>query len=260
MKKILLTILLAWGSNNITKAQVRPVKPKPLPTQKVKSLRTSTKTVRKKDSSIGKPKPTRPSNTIQVQANETILTINKAKDLFKSGYLLQTFRLLNQYKDSPQMDAESYHYLGECRRNIGGGIETNYKLAEEYLLKSLVLQDNKDVHLSLGQIYELGGFNLQRDSQKAIFHFQQAANQDVSFAKFELGRLYFQGLSDSLKNENKGIVLLEEAGIQDIPEAQWMLGSIYAKGYDSVPRDMTKAKFWFKKYKENKTIKQNIKL
>ena len=252
--------MLAWGSNNITKAQVRPVKPKLLHTQKVKSTRTSKKIVRKKDTPIGKTKPIPKSNTILVQNKEAILSIAKAKDLFKSGYLLQTFRLLNQYKDSPQMDAESYRYLGECRRNIGGGIETNYKLAEEYFLKSLAFQDNKEVHLSLGQIYELGGFNLRRDSQKAILHFQQAVNQDVTFAKFELGRLYFQGLADSLKNENKGITLLEEAGIQDIPEAQWMLGSIYTKGYDNNPRDMTKAKFWFKKYKENRTIKQNIKL
>jgi TPR repeat protein len=259
LKKILLTILLAWGSNNITKAQVRPAKPKPLHTQKVKLLRT-TKIVRKKDSSIGKTKPTHKSNTFPIQNKEAILAISKAKDLFKSGYLLQTFRMLNQYKDSPHMDAESFRYLGECRRNIGSGIETNYKLTEEYLLKSLTLQDNKDVHLSLGQIYELGGFSLQRDTQKAVYHFQQAVNQEVTFAKFELGRLYFQGLSDSLKNEKKGIQLLEEAGIQDIPEAQWMLGSIYTKGFSNNPRDMTKAKFWFKKYKENKTIKQNIKL
>lgn len=260
MKKILLTVLLAWGSNNIIKAQVRPVKPNHPHTQKAKSTRTTAKVVRKGVSTIGKSKPHHNTNTLNYQGKEAQLSIAKAKDLFTSGYLLQTFRLLNQYKNSPQMDAESYQYLGECYRNIGGGIETNYKSAEQYFLKSLVLQSNKEVHLSLGQIYELGGFNLQRDTQKAVYHFQQAVNQDVVFAKFELGRLYFQGLADSLRNTSKGIVLLEEAGNQDLPEAQWMLGSIYAKGYNDIPRDMIKAKVWFKKYKDNKTIKQNTKL
>jgi TPR repeat protein len=77
--------------------------------------------------------------------------------------------------------------------------------------------------------------------------------------KFELGRLYFQGLSDSLRNEKKGILLLEEAGNQEVAEAQWMLGSIYSKGYNGIIRDMPKAKIWFKKYKENKTINQESK-
>jgi TPR repeat protein len=260
LKKILLTILLAWGSNNIIKAQVRPVKPKPPYSKKGKPGRITPKVVQKKNASIRKLQVSQSSNILLKRSKEATLAIEKAKELFKSGYLLQTFRLLNQYKDSPEMNAESFQYLGECRKNIGSGIETNYLLAEQYFLKSLSLQANKEVHLSLGQIYELGGFNLQRDTQKAMFHFQEAANQEVIFAKFELGRLYFQGLPDSLKNESKGITLLEEAGNQDLPEAQWMLGSIYTKGYGETPRDMKKAKNWFKKYKENKTIKQNIKL
>jgi hypothetical protein len=35
---------------------------------------------------------------------------------------------------------------------------------------------------------------------------------------------------------------------------------MYSKGYEYLPRDMTKAKFWFRKYKENKTIKPELKL
>jgi TPR repeat protein len=252
--------LLAWGSNNITKAQVRPVKPKESYLQKSRLFRASSKVVRKKTTRKVKPKANLHANAGISLNKESNLAIAKAKDLFKSGYLLQTFRLLNQCKNSPEMDSEAFYYLAECRRNIGSGIETNYQLAEQYFLKSIAIKPTKEAYLSLGQIYELGGFNLQRDVQKAIFNFQEATKQDLPFAKFELGRLYFQGLPDELRDETKGITLLEESGNQEVAEAQWMLGSIYAKGYSSVPRDMLKAKIWFKKYKENKTIKQNIKL
>jgi hypothetical protein len=225
-----------------------------------KSNASYKKNVVKKRPTISKSKASRKTNAVVPRNNDALLVIAKAKEFFKSGFFLQSFRLLNQYKNYAEMDSESFRCLAECRRSVGNGIDTDYKLAEQYFLHSIALKPSSEAFLSLGQIYELGGFNLNRDVSKAIYYFQQAVNQEVAFANFELGRLYFQGLPDSLKNESKGISLLEVAGNRDVPEAQWLLGSIYAKGYSSIPRDMPKAKTWFKKYKENKTIKQEIKL
>jgi Sel1 repeat len=238
-------------------AQAISIKPKPSSIRK--STTSTKKVVFKKRTSTSKSISSRKSQVI-IPNNDALLFISKAKDLFNGSFLLQSFRLLNQYKDHAEMDSEAFRFLAECRKSIGIGIDTDYKLAEQYFLQSIALKPSKEAFLSLGQIYELGGFNLKRDVVKAVNYFQQAANQDVAFANFELGRLYLQGLPDSLKDEKKGINLLELAGNQDVAEAQWMLGSIYTKGFNNIPRDMPKAKTWFKKYKENKTIKQEIKL
>jgi TPR repeat protein len=253
-------LLLTWGVNYNIKAQVKTLKPKSSFTQKNKSTRLPSKVVLKKRAKTNSFNTNRKSFAVFTQNKEIILSIQKGKDLFYSGFLLQTFRLLNQYKDAPEMDAEAFRILAECKRSIGGGIDTDYKLAEQYFLKSINLKSSKETFLSLGQIYQLGGFKLTRDPQKATFFFQKAVDEDLPFAKFELGRLYFQGMPDSLKDESKGIQLLEMAGNQEVAEAQWMLGSIYAKGYNSIQRDMPKAKVWFKKYKENKSFKQDVKL
>ena len=258
MKKNLLILLLTWGVCNNLLAQTNLSKPKSLSIQKNTTLKKNV--VIRKRISVGSTSKIRKNKTIVSPNNEASLFIYKAKDLFKSGFYLQSFRLLNQYKDYAEMDSEAFRFLAECRKSVGNGIDTDYKLSEQYFLQSVALKPSKEAFLSLGQIYELGGYNLKRDVLKAINYFQQAANQDVVFANFELGRLYFQGLPDSLKDEIKGIKFLELAGNQEVGEAQWMLGSIYAKGYGNIPKDMPKAKIWFKKYKENRTIKQEIKL
>jgi TPR repeat protein len=261
LKKIFLSILIAWGAININHAQAVLPKQKTSLSQKRPSPNQLKKVVAKKQ--FSKAKSSKKSNVPQKLPSQNFegeSAILKAKELFKSNFIIQAFRLLNQYKNAPEMDAEAFYDLAICLRSIGVGVETNYQLSEQYLQKSLVLKPSKEIYLNLGQLYELGGFGLKRDVTKALSYFQQASDLDVPFAKFELGRLYFQGLEDSLKNEKKGILLLEEAGNQDVAEAQWMLGSMYAKGYENLPRDMTKAKFWFRKYKGNKTIKPELKL
>jgi TPR repeat protein len=261
LKKIFLSILIAWGAININPAQVVSPKQKSSQSQKRLSSNQPKKVVAKKQFSKGKSsKKNTVSQSLPSQNKEGETAILKAKELFKSNFILQAFRLLNQYKNAPEMDAEAFYDLAVCLRSVGLGVDTNYQLSEQYFQKSLSLKPSKELYLNLGQLYELGGFGLKRDATKALSYFQGASALDVPFAKFELGRLYIHGLDDSLKNEKKGILLLEEAGNQDIAEAQWMLGSMYSKGYEYLPRDMTKAKFWFRKYKENKTIKPELKL
>jgi TPR repeat protein len=235
-------------------AQVNSTKTKPSSIHK--STASTKKVVTKKRTSTNKSISSRKNQSTIIPNSDADLFISKAKDLFNGGFFLQSFRLLNQYKDHSEMDSEAFRFLAECRKSVGNGIDTDYKLSEQYFLQSIALKPSKEALLSLGQIYEFGGYNLKRDALKAVNYFQQAAIQDLAFANFELGRLYLQGLPDSLKNETKGISLLELAGNQEVAEAQWMLGSIYAKGFNNIPRDMPKAKTWFKKYKENKTIKQ----
>ena len=256
-----MSILIAWGAINISLTQAVQYKPKSSITQKKITTIHPTKVVSKKrrPKSISSKKIDA-STLTSSQKMEVEVAIIKAKELFKSNFIIQAFRLLNQYKNAPEMDAEALYDLAICLRSVGLGVDTNYQLSEQYLQKSLAIKPTKEVFLNLGQLYELGEFGLKRDPIKALKYFQQASDMDVPFAKFELGRLYFQGLEDSLKNEKRGILLLEEAGNQDVAEAQWMLGSIYSKGNENLPRDMTKAKFWFRKYKENKTIKPEIKL
>jgi TPR repeat protein len=261
LKKIFLSILIAWGAININLAQATLSKQKSSFSQKRLSSSQPKKVVTKKQFSRAKSsKKSNISQSLPSQIREGETAILKAKELFKSNFIIQAFRLLNQYKNAPEMDAEAFYDLAICLRSVGLGVETNYQLSEQYFQKSLALKPSKELYLNLGQLYELGGFGLKRDATKALKYFQEASDLDVPFAKFEMGRLYIYGLDDSLKNEKKGILLMEEAGNQDVAEAQWMLGSMYSKGYEYLPRDMTKAKFWFRKYKENKSIKPEVKL
>jgi TPR repeat protein len=257
---MLFALILTWGVNFNNQAQGTKPKPKSSNSQKSKSSLSSSKIVQKKQYK-GKSSQTykKPQASLP-QTDEANLAITKAKGFFNSGFILQTYRLLNPYKDRSEMDADAFRMLAECLKSVGSGIDTDYKLAERYFLQSIALKPSKEAFMSLGTIYELGGFNLKRDAKKALIYFQKAAEENVAYANFELGRLYFQGLEDSLRDEKKGINLLEIAGNQDVAEAQWMLGSIYAKGQNTIARDMLKAKTWFKKYKENKTIKQEMKL
>jgi TPR repeat protein len=261
LKKIFLSILIAWGAISINHAQAVIPKQKLSYSQKRASSNQPKKVVSKKQFSKARSsQKITVSQTSLSQDRESETAIPKAKELFKSNFILQAFRLLNQYKNASKMDAEAFYDLAVCLRSVGLGVDTNYQFSEQYFQKSLSLKPSKELYLNLGQLYELGGFGLKRDAIKALGYFQEASKLDSHFAKFELGRLYIHGLEDSLKNEKKGILLLEEAGNQDVAEAQWMLGSMYSKGYEYLPRDMTKAKFWFRKYKENKTIKPELKL
>jgi TPR repeat protein len=253
--------LIVWGNYNIIEAQVHhSPKPKQSYTNKKSTVSFTTSKKRKASKSYSSKRLTSSESGLINQKNISELSINKAKEFYHSSFVLQAFRLLEPHQNSKEMDAEAFAILGECLRSIGSGISTDYKKAEQNFIKSLSINPSKEVLLSLGQIYQLGGYNLARNTDKAILYFQQAADMNVPIAKFELGRLYFQGLPDSLQDEKKGISLLEEAANQDVSGAQWMLGSLYAKGYNNEKSDMVKAKFWFKKYKDNPIVKQNSKL
>jgi TPR repeat protein len=262
LNKNILFVLLAWGASEITIAQtvqskaksaknptvlvgransvvsiVKPVLKKPI---------KSAKKGYKRPSLISTIPPKLPDSTIFKARKLAIEGIANAKTLFSQQKYEEALALFIKFQTPELMNEETFFQMGECFRKSSKA--NKYQEAITIYQKAKTLSTSM---LAIGQLYELGGFGIERDVIKAQSYFMKASFLGNNNANFELGRLYFQVLPDSLRNENKGVELLEIAGSNGNRDAQWMLGTIYSKGNSTIAKDMAKAKVWFKKYQEN---------
>ncbi len=81
----------------------------------------------------------------------------------------------------------------------------------------------------MGAIYIAGRGAVKQDLDRAVFWFQEAANNGVANAKYNLGVLYHQGLGVP-SNLNKAISLYKAAAEIGHPEAQYNLGIANIEG------------------------------
>ncbi len=103
----------------------------------------------------------------------------------------------------------------------------------------------------MGAIYVSGHGNIERDLDRAITWFQEAANNGVANAKYNLGVLYHQGMGVTASLD-KAMELYIEAADMGHPEAQYNLGIANIEGI-GVPYNPQKAAQYFEK-----AAKQNI--
>ncbi len=95
----------------------------------------------------------------------------------------------------------------------------------------------------MGAIYVAGKGTVKRDLKRAVFWFQEAANNGVANAKYNLGVLYHQGLGVPA-NLSKAISLYKEAAKMGHPEAQYNLGIANIEGI-GVPYNPSNAAKYF---------------
>ena len=81
----------------------------------------------------------------------------------------------------------------------------------------------------MGAIYVAGRGKVKQNLERAVFWFQEAANNGVANAKYNLGVLYHQGLGVPA-SLGKAISLYKEAAEMGHPEAQYNLGIANIEG------------------------------
>ncbi|MCL4677353.1 MAG: SEL1-like repeat protein [Alphaproteobacteria bacterium] len=91
----------------------------------------------------------------------------------------------------------------------------------------------------MGALYIAGRDPVKKDLTRAVFWFQEAADNGIANAKYNLGVLYHQGIG--VKSDlSKALDLYSEAANLGHPEAQYNLGIAYIGGI-GYPYDPTKA-------------------
>lgn len=120
--------------------------------------------------------------------------------------------------------------------------------ADEALVEfmKLVNQGCNEALSFVGNLYECGGRNVERDCSKAKFYYERAVESAGSIAAYlGLVRIYYYGLGvekDCCRALEYCEVLIREAGH---PYASFYVGKIYMEGC-CVEKDLNKSKKYFK--------------
>ncbi len=109
----------------------------------------------------------------------------------------------------------------------------------------------------LGKAF-LNGINVDKDINKAIEHFEKAAELENEYAQYRLGKLYLEG-KEVDQDLDKAIEYLEKAAAQNNQFAQYALGALYCNG-ELVPKDTAKGLKYLKQSAEqgNEYAKRKI--
>ena len=140
----------------------------------------------------------------------------------------------NVYRDSP----EGLHELG---RNAE--YAEDYSLAVEYYRKAAD-KGNTDSMVDLGSIYSDGKNGVEKDVQKAIYWYTEAANLGAAPAMDALAWMYGYG-SDVEKDDGKAHYWLEKAANNGFTLSMLTLGQRYRDGIWGCEQNLTFAVQWF---------------
>lgn len=126
---------------------------------------------------------------------------------------------------------------------IGQEPYKNYKKAIAWYLK--VQAGDMQSQFSLGQIYLLGGYGIEKDHKKAAMWYKKAMKNGSLPAMANLANLYVRG-SGVKKDCKKALNLYTKLAEKDIWYAQDSLGRLYLNG-TCVKKDTKIANYWIKK-------------
>ena len=123
----------------------------------------------------------------------------------------------------------------------------NYQKAIEWYMK--IEKQDSSAQYDIGQIYNIGGYGVEKNYKKAAYWYKKAMNNGFSGAKSNLAYFYIKGYGVK-KNCTKGIQFYQDLAKQNIWYAQDALGHLYQHGI-CVKKDTKKAKYLLDKaYKE----------
>jgi hypothetical protein len=141
----------------------------------------------------------------------------------------------------PAADASSVSEY-EVGKNFlhGRGVEKNPEKALEHFQKAAEL-GQIEASGAIGYFYSVG-LVVEKDEVKAADWFQKGSDKGSAVAKFNLGRFHLDG-KGGLTGPEKGLILMEEAAALGLPEAHSALAEIYFLGLDTagIPIDYAKA-------------------
>jgi TPR repeat protein len=122
--------------------------------------------------------------------------------------------------------ADSEYNLGKNFLH-GRGVEKNPEKALEHFQKAAEL-GHIEAPGAIGYFYSVG-LLVDKDEGKAAEFFQKGSEKGSALAKFNLGRLYIDG-KGGLSDAEKGVDLMEAAAALGLPEAHAALAETYFLG------------------------------
>lgn len=140
----------------------------------------------------------------------------------------------------PPAEDESAPAASDSSKSLRERMKPDSTLPEQIKAVETQAYDGvKEAQHDMGAIYIAGHESVKRDLNRAVFWFEQAANNGVANAKYNLGVLYHQGMGVK-EDLSKALKLYSEAAEQGHPEAQYNLGIAYIGGI-GYPYDPAKA-------------------
>lgn len=146
--------------------------------------------------------------------------------------------------------AQASHTLAEMYRKIVNPLyqscfEPNREqLFQNYLEKSAE-QGYALGQYQLGYFYEYGSYGFIPDIEKAVYWYQQSAEQDYPQALNNLGDKY-EKAKGVKRDYQKAVFYYQRSADHQIPEAMYNLGRLYLRGL-GVEKDLHKAKEWLER-------------
>jgi TPR repeat protein len=173
-----------------------------------------------------------------------------------AGDVRGTFNMAHLYadEDSSFYDIKQSFYLYQQSANKGYapainnlarfyfegiGIAKNSPKAFNLYLKAAQLQEPTAQNSVGSMLYN--GMGVKKDKAKAIIWFKQAARQGNLNAKLNLADIYLMD-----KSYQEARYWFEQAAKENSAYAQLNLAKMYENG-DGIPKDKSKASFWYKK-------------
>lgn len=151
----------------------------------------------------------------------------------------QTNTPTSQHADSTTSNADSEYETGKIFLH-GRGVEKNPEKALEHFQKAAEL-GNIEAPGAIGYFYSVG-LVVEKDEVKAAEWFQKGSDKGSAVAKFNLGRFHLD-CKGGMSGSEKGLALMEEAAAKGLSEAHTALAEIYFLGLDNARHtpDYTKA-------------------
>jgi TPR repeat protein len=114
-----------------------------------------------------------------------------------------------------------------------------------YLLKSLAEKGVWQALARIGELYETGGGNLERNLDEAVKWYRKSVFEcDDPVAHLGLGRIYFEATADVEQDHEKAVHHFQKAYINRLPPAGIYLGIMFYFGIGT-GKDKKKAREYF---------------
>lgn len=145
-----------------------------------------------------------------------------------------------------QGNDDAYYALATMYK-AGLGVDRNLETAL-YFFQKAALRDHADAHYVLARLYEEGSDPIVADKPLALFHYYRAAFLKHPEALTDLAYFYARG-SYLEKNSEKAVKFYQQAAQLGQPQAQLSLGLYYDQQAED--HDLEKALFWYQKAADN---------
>ena len=161
------------------------------------------------------------------------------------------------YKCAERGNSTAQDYTGYLYRN--GFIEPKSdSIAVEWYKKS-ARQGNAAGQNSLAYMYRRGIGGLPQDNALAVEWYRIAAEQGDAAGQTNLGYMYKAGLGVPV-DCTEALNLFRKSAEQGFAYGQFLLGEMYEYGCETLPKDVTEARYWYSKAAEqgNKSAKERL--